>query len=394
MRVDYIVKVQSIMLIALVALALSPVIAAVSAAPNVGMLRVASFVCPREVAPGTAFPVSLDVEYAVRGLPDSATIRGAIYSGNINSTSPLWQSDPASVSNGGDQVWNISLTAPSTEGFLNLTAYAFFLDNGTWRFFNDPISGPGVSQATVKIGKTANLNINLGASNVDVSIDNTTVKTSAGGEAGLEVSVGSSPLVGVPPIVEFQNSTRIVFVQWSDGVTEPQRHVLIDGDVSLSASYKTQYLLIVNSGSTSEAWYDKGSNATLTVPSSSAGSWPLDFFGVTQRFTGWSGDIQSPTPQLNITMDSPKTVTAEFSVDYRPLAVPIIFAVGIVVAILSLVLIRRKSSTNLPPTEEPVQQAVQESNPVCPNCGQEIEEEWAHCIKCGTKLTNARSVAG
>ena len=394
MRVGFIVKVRLITLIALAALVLSPVIAAVSAAPNVGMLRVASFVCPREVAPGAAFPVSLDVEYAIQGLPDSATIRGAIYSGNINSTSPLWQSEPSSVSNGGDQVWNISLTAPSTEGFLNLTAYAFFLDNGTWRFFDDPVSGPGVSQATIKIGKSANLSINLGAPNVDVSIDNTTIETSTGGEAGLDVSVGSSPLVSIPPIIEFQNSTRAVFVQWSDGVTEPQRHVLMDGDVALSAIYKTQYLLIVNSGSTSEAWYDKGSNATLAAPSSGAGSWPLDLFGVTQRFIGWTGDIQSAIPQLNLTMDSPKTVTAEFSVDYQPLAVPVIFGVGTIVAILSLVLMRRKSNATLPPTEEPVPQAVEEPNPACPNCGQETEEEWVHCIKCGTKLTDARSVAG
>jgi len=382
------------MLIALVAFALSPIIAAVYAAPNIGMLRVASFVCPREVTPGAAFPVSLDVEYAVQGLPNNATIRGAIYPGNINSTSPLWQSDPASVSNGGDQVWNISLTAPSTEGFLNLTAYALFLDNGTWRFFNDPVSGPGVSQATIKIGKSANLNINLGAPNVDVTINSTTVETSASGNASLTVAVGTIPLVSIPPIVEFQNSTRIVFVQWSDGGTEPQRHILIDGDITLSASYKTQYLLTVNSGSTSEAWYDKGSNATLTAQPSGKSSWPLNLFGVTQTFTGWTGAIQSPMPQLNITMDSPKTVTAEVSVDYRPLAVPIIFGVGTVVAILSLVLIRRKSSITLPPTEEPVQQEVQEPNPACPNCGQVTEVEWAHCIKCGTKLTNTRSVAG
>jgi len=386
--------VQSIMFIALVAFALSPIIAAASAAPNVGMLRVASFVCPREVVPGADFPVSLDVEYALQGLPNNATIRGAIYPGNINSTSPLWQSAAASVSNGGDKVWNISLTAPSTEGFLNLSAYALFLDNGTWRFFNDPVSGPGVSQATIEIGRSANLYIELGAPNVDVSIDNTTVKTSAGGDASLVVGVGSSPLVGVPPIVEFQNSTRIVFVQWSDGVTEPQRHALIDGDITLIANYKTQYLLTVISNSTSEAWYDKGSNATLTAPPSGSGSWPLNLFGVTQSFTGWTGAIQSPMPQLNITMDSPKTVTAEFSVDYRPLAVPIIIGVGTLVAIISLVLIRRRSSMILPPTKEPVQETVQEAvlepNPACPNCGRETEKEWAHCIKCGTKLTGTK----
>lgn len=377
------------MFIALVALALSPIIAAVSAAPNVGMLRVASFDCPREVAPGAAFRVSLDVEYAVQGWPNNATIRGAIYPGNINSSSPLWQSDPASVSNGGDQVWNISLTAPSTEGFLNLTAYALFLDNGTWSFFNDPVSGPGVSQTTIKIGKSANLNINVGAPNVDVTINGTTVTTSASGDASLGVAVGSSPVVGVPPIVEFQNSTRIIFTQWSDGVTEPQRHVLIDGDVTLSASYRTQYLLRVNSGSTSETWYDRGSNATLTAPPSGAGLWPLNLFGVTQTFTGWGGDVHSSMPRLNVTMDSPKTITANFAVDYLPLAVPVIFGVGIALIVISIVIMRRRSS-NLPTVDV----LNQPTDSVCPNCGQTTEEGWAHCIKCGTKITRPSSVEG
>jgi hypothetical protein len=383
------VKVQSIVFIALVTFVLSPAIAVVFAAPNVGMLRVASFQCPRQVAPGAAFPVSLDVEYAVQGLPNSATIRGAIYPGNNNSSSPLWRSALASVSNGGDQVWNISLTAPSTEGFLNLTAYALFLDNGTWRFFNDPVSGPGVSRATIKIGKFANLNINLGAPNVDVTIDSMTLKTSPRGDASLRVAVGTSPLVTVPPIVEFQNSTRIIFTQWSDRFTDAQRHVLIDGDVTLSASYRTQYLLRVNSGSTSEAWYDKGSNATLTAPRSGAGSWPLNLFGVTQSFTGWGGDVRSSMPQLNITMDSPKTVTVNFAVDYLHLAIPIIFGVGIALIVISVVLMRRRpinpSTTDVPN---------QPSNSACPNCGQTTEEDWVHCIKCGTKLTRPGSTKG
>ncbi len=387
------VRTQSILLIILVALALSPVAVAVSASPNLGLLRVASFLCPRQVAPGATFPVSLDAQYAIQGLPNSATIRGAIYPGNDNSSSPLWQSDPTSVSNGGDQVWNITLTAPPTEGFLNLTAYALFLDNGTWRFFNDPVSGPGVSHSTIKIGKTANLNIILGAPNVPVTIDTTTVQTSANGEASLQVAVGTSPLVDVPPTVEFQNSTRIVFVQWSDGITQPQRHVLIDGDITLSPNYKTQYLLrLTTSNSTTDAWYDKGSNATLTAPASGSGSWPLNLFGVTQTFSGWGGDVHSSIPRLNVTMDSPKTITASYAADYLPLAVPVVFGVGIAIILIGVVLVmRRRSSVVAPPAEEPVQATVEETvekqtPPTCPNCGQETEPEWAHCIKCGTKL--------
>ncbi len=384
------IKSKSIIFIALVALILGPIVASVSAAPNIGMLRVASFQCPRQVAPGASFPVSLDIEYAIQGLPDSATIRGVIYPGNDNSTSPLWQSDPAIVSNGGDQVWNVSLTAPSTEGLLSLTAYALFLDNGTWRTFNDAVSGLAVSRTTIKIAKSANLNIIIGAPDVSVTIDSTTVQTSASGNANIELAVDSSPLVGVPPIVEFQNSTRIVFVQWSDGVTEPQRHVLIDGDVALSVDYKTQYLLTINSGSTSQAWYDKGSNATLTAPSSGAGQWPLNLFGVTQSFTSWGGDVQSSLPLLNVTMDSPKTITAKFAVNYLPLAIPVIFGVGIGLTVIGVVLLRRKSSTTVTPVEEPVQEAVQETTPTCPNCGMVTEPDWVHCIKCGTKLRNMK----
>ena len=380
---------RSITLIALVALALSPITSAASAVPNLGMLRVASFECPREVAPGSAFPVSLDVEYAIRGLPNSATIRGVIYPGNNNSSNPLWRSDPALVSNGGDQVWNVSLTAPSTEGFLNLTAYALFLDNGTWRSFNGPTSGPGVSRAIIKISKSTNLNINLGAPNVGVTIGRATIKTSASGNSSLEVAVGTSPLVSVPPIVEFQNSTRIIFTQWNDGVTDAQRHVLIDGDITLSASYRTQYLLKVNSGSTTETWYDKGSNATLTAPPSSASPWPLNLFGVKQTFTGWSGDVHSSMPQLNITMDSPKTITANFAIDYLPLAIPVIFGVGIALIEISLVIMRRRS-TNLTIVDVPNQP----TDSVCPNCGQTTEEDWAHCIKCGTKLSGPGSIEG
>jgi len=380
------------MLLAFISLPLFGTIATVSASPNIGLLRVSSFLCPREVVPGATFPVSLDVEYAIQSLPNEATIRGAVYGGSLNSTSPLWQSDPASVSNGGDQVWNFTLTAPATEGFLNLTAYAFFLDNGTWTFFNNPVNGPGVSQRTIKIGKTANLDIIIGASGIAVMVDGTTKQTSTAGDTVFPVVVSSNPSVTVPPLVELQNSTRIIFTQWSDGVKEPERQVPIDGDVTLTAQYRMQYLLTVTNSSTVEGWYDKGANVTLTAPTSAPGPWPFGIFGVTRTFQDWTGDIHSSSPQVNVTMDSPKTITAEMTTDYRPLVVPAIFGAGIAAALISFVLLQLRSrSTEEDATEPPVEQAVPESNPTCPKCGQVTEPEWVHCIKCGTKLKDANS---
>jgi hypothetical protein len=383
-------KVPSTLFILFLTLALLPAVASVSATPNIGMLRVSSFLCPGEVAPGATFPVSLDVEYAIQGLPNNATIRGAIYSGSINSSSRLWESDPTLVSNGGDEVWNLTLTAPTSEGFFNITAYALFLDDGAWTYFSNPVNGPGFSRITVKIGKTANLDVNVGAPGIGVTVDGATEQTSHNGDASFVVAVASTAVVSLPPIVEFQNSTRIIFTQWSDAVQEPQRHVLIDGDISLTAYYKTQYLLRVNFGSKSEEWYDRGANATISALTPVPVAWPLSMLGVTQTFQGWSGDIHSSLPKLNVTMDSPKTITAEFNTDYRPLAVPAIFGLGIASAVISFVWIRRRSDgLEQGVTEATPDELVHESNPTCPTCGQETEQEWAHCIKCGTKLNSA-----
>jgi hypothetical protein len=333
----------------------------------------------------------LDVEYAIQSLPNQATIRGAVYSGSLNSTNPLWQSDPEPVSNGGDQMWNFTLTAPANEAFLNLTAYAFFLDNGTWTYFNNPVNGPGVSQRTVKIGKTATLDINIGASGITVMVDNATKQTSTTGAAVFPVAVSSSSSVTVPPLVELQNSTRLIFTQWSDGVKDSERQVSIDGDVTLTAQYRIQYLLTVTDSSTAEEWYDKGASATLTAPTSTLGPWPLSIFGVTKTFQDWTGDIHSSSLQVNVTMDSPKTVTAHITTDYRPLAVPIIFGAGIATAV-SFVLLQLRSRRAEQDVAEPVvEQSAPESNPTCPKCEQVTEPEWAHCIKCGTKLKDSNS---
>ena len=354
----------------LLPLALVPALATVSATPNIGMLRVATFLCPREVLPGSNFPAYLDLEYAVQGLPNNATIRGAIYSGNANSSSPVWQSDPTSVSNGGDQTWNLTLTAPSNEDMFSLTAYAFFLDNGTWNYFDNPVNGPGISQVTVKVGRTASIQVTIGAPGVPIAVNGASEQTSPAGVATFTVPVAAESSVSVPTEVELQNSTRLIFTQWDDGVAQPQRGVQIDGDVNLTASYRTQYLLTVNNGSATQEWYDQGANVTITAPMSLTPPWPLSVFGVTETFSGWSGDMQSRLPQLTVTMNSPKTINADFAIDYLPLAVPVIFALGIMCLIAGLILMRRKPvvaldaepATTPPETRPP-------ANVSCPKCG-------------------------
>jgi hypothetical protein len=354
--------------------------------PNVGILRVDSFRVPNEVAPNSSFSAMMDVVYAIHG-PENATIRAAIYRNDVDHSNLLWESDSEIVTAGGERIWNVSLASPATEGYLKLTAYAYFLDQGAWKFYNNSINGPGFSQAIIRIGSEANLDIDLGTAGLPITIDNQTVKTSGRGEAEVTLSVGKTHILTVPPVLEFQNATRIVFEGWKDGNNQTQRKVMLDGDTRLVGSYKIEYLLQVNSPvSPRSDWYDVGSNLTLESPSVARMNWPLDLFGVTYRFVGWTGDIESQSPQINITINSPITVKANFSVDYSPLIIPAIFAAGIAGSVV-IALIKHRESRKMP--TEPKER---ESERRCGKCGETVDEDWAHCIRCGAVLDGSESV--
>jgi hypothetical protein len=80
---------QNRMLFIFVIMVLAVSVITVSAEePNVGILRVASFVYRKEVAPNSTFQVTVDVEYGLHGRPNNATIRAAIYSGVVAQVEP------------------------------------------------------------------------------------------------------------------------------------------------------------------------------------------------------------------------------------------------------------------------------------------------------------------
>jgi len=61
-----------------------------------------------------------------------------------------------------------------------------------------------------------------------------------------------------------------------------------------------------------EGWYDPGTAASFSVFS------PDDHGdGSRHAFTGWSGDSMATTPSASLTMDSPKTVTAHWKLQYQ-----------------------------------------------------------------------------
>jgi ribosomal protein L32 len=346
---------------------------------EVGRVRVASFVCPRQVAPGKVFSASLDIEYEVR---TSVTIRGAISEKIRDAEALVWLSGTAVVSGGGDKVWTVNITAPLQEGALELTAYAYYLQGSVWTINNVTVLGPGSSEALIKVARDANLRVQLGVPGVELKLGNSSEKTSQQGEADASIPIGIPISLAVPDTVDYQNFTRLVFNGWRDGSNQSSRIISIDEDTQVVGTYRTQYLLRVTSNLPSRSyqqWYGSGSNVTIQEPNSVPFAWPLDVFGTNYVFSGWSGDVSSESTELNFTMNAPTTIHANFSVAYGPqLAFFVVISLGI--AAESIVLsLKRKRRTGDKTQSQPLMRT-------CPNCGYEIEEEWAHCIHCGVKL--------
>jgi hypothetical protein len=349
--------------------------------PNVA-LRVLSFKAPNLVGLNSTFPVSLDVQYSLHGRPNNATIRAAIYEGTINYRDPLWESKPVIVSWGGDKIWNTNLTALPSEGYMKLTAYAYYLQNESWYFYNNTVNGLGFSQATVKVAKTAILDVQLGTPGITIMIDSSDIETSPYGDGHMQVAVGIMHNISVPFVLEFQNSTRIVFNGWDDGMTQTQRSVAVNGDFRLTGFYKTQYLLRVRSiRSQDSAWYDRGSRIELQEPISFPMNGLLGLLGARYDFVEWTGDLNSTSPRATVTVNGPKDLCANYSADYSQLAVTAIAVAA--VATIILLLVRRKEKG--PDKVGSASMALR-----CNSCGMEIDTGWSYCNNCGAEIASSQ----
>jgi hypothetical protein len=298
------------------------------------------------------------------------------------------------VSRGGDRIWTVNLTAPAVEQDLALTAIAYYLKDGSWQYYSDNYQGPGFVELTIKVAKLATLEVDLGIPNVTVKVDNSSGKTSNVGTVAIQLPVGIAHAISVPSLLTFENSTRLVFAGWKDKVNGTDRTLLLDGNSKLVGSYTTQYLLHVNSivpTYSQTAWYNTGANVSLRVSDSLPLVGPLGFLGLRYEFKDWSGDLESGSSSINLTMDRPKVLNANFVVNYTPLVLPTVLVLGILGGVV-LVTLRRKR-TKSTSTEEQATDDVAAPK-FCESCGEPVEEDWTHCVHCGRMLPSSEPVQG
>ena len=112
--------------------------------------------------------------------------------------------------------------------------------------------------------------------------------------------------------------TQYVYTSWSDGGAQSHTYTVPGSNQTVTANFKTQYYLTVNStyGSpTGQDWYDAGSSASFGVTTPVSGG-----AGTQYVFMGWtgsgSGSYTGGSASSSVTMNNPITETASWKTQY------------------------------------------------------------------------------
>jgi len=216
-------------------------------------------------------------------------------------------------------------------------------------------------------------------------------------DAGQNVSLGP-----VPQVISIPDSSvkRFVWFSWNiDGMTQPgtSTEVLMNKPHSVRLIYQAQYYLLVTSTlgeTTGSGWYVEGQTARFGV------SYGGPELLVKHNLTGWrlnsSNVIRTlPPGEMEVTMDRPYVIEAQWSTDYTQLWIFIfaLVSVGIVVTGAIVVIVKRPGSLGRlgsslksglrrrkigKPSTTP-----QASSIPCQKCGAPISSTAEYCRSCG-----------
>jgi len=162
--------------------------------------------------------------------------------------------------------------------------------------------------------KTYCLTVNTQRSNISVRVNGFQFRTDSWGRLQVPISSGIHTLQ-LEASIPADSGVRVAFSGWSDGSTSNPRKMNVGGNITLTASFITQYLLTVESPFSKVSgggWYDSGSTASISIEPE------VDHWNGTRHvFTGWTGDLQTSNSSLSILMDSPKHVKANYKKQYQ-----------------------------------------------------------------------------
>jgi uncharacterized protein YheU (UPF0270 family) len=148
--------------------------------------------------------------------------------------------------------------------------------------------------------------------NVNATIDGHPEHPDTSGRIVTLLESGTPHVIEVPKIVNISDTERMVFVNWSNGVTENTISFSITQDTVLVPFYKTQYkLTIISEGNGTinpppgEYWVDANSSVTINATPVNGGyikGWIIDGTPLNRNATS-----------LTVVMDRPHTIEVIFS---------------------------------------------------------------------------------
>jgi len=263
--------------------------------------KIVSVDYPRHAFSGGTFSVTVVAEYSDKvgvdiGIWDVQT--GVIQSISI----PLRDTGRTS--------FTFKLAAPNTTVDWRLLAITRIWWQNAW--YQDPLEGS--HPFTIVIANTVTIALTSSGATSTVNFDGTQYPLNNQSPLSLSVKPGIHHLEALSPI-QGKVGERFVFTGWSDGANSNPRQIVVNGDLSVAALYRTEYYLSVKSerGQVSgSGWYPAGSTPSFgIVPTSTALSW----FGLVTknyRFAGWSGDSNSGATLDSVKMNAPKSVVSKW----------------------------------------------------------------------------------
>ncbi len=176
-----------------------------------------------------------------------------------------------------------------------------------------------------------------------------TITSSYGSPVGAGWYVSNSNAgFSITNYIETPNTKRY-FTGWSGDFTSTSAtgSVIMNGPKSLTAGWRTEFLLTINSEHGTPAgagWYGEGASVEISVESASG-------FIVRHIFDGWDGDLTSTDANSIVIMDGPKTITANWHTDYLQLYILIIIVVVLAGGgVTAVILIKRRKNAAPPVT--------------------------------------------
>jgi len=149
---------------------------------------------------------------------------------------------------------------------------------------------------------------------LSVEVDGKTYKTGASGDVFITGLTFGAYTITVEVTKDLSLGERGVFMGWGDGEGSNPRTVIIYTNTNITALYRKQFFLTLNSEApvNGSGWYDENRQADFKANPI------IDYGNGTRRlFSGWTGDYTGTDPTGAIAMTGPKSITANWKVQYQ-----------------------------------------------------------------------------